>query len=48
MAPDDAPAYLDLLTARTEDEFETAFTAILNRAVHHMEKNKKKILLVCS
>lgn len=36
-----APALLDLLTAVTEDEFETAFTVILESAVIHMEKNKK-------
>jgi hypothetical protein len=36
-----APAYLDLLTSETEEEFEAAFTAILDGAVHHMEKNKK-------
>jgi hypothetical protein len=36
-----APAYLDLLTADTDEEFEAAFTAILDRAVHLMEKNKK-------
>jgi hypothetical protein len=37
-----APAYLDLITAETVDEFETAFTTILETAVSHMEKNKKK------
>jgi hypothetical protein len=36
-----APAYLDLLTAETDEEFEAAFTAILDGAVRHMEKNKK-------
>jgi hypothetical protein len=36
-----APAYLDLLTAETDEEFETAFTAILGGAIHHLEKNKK-------
>ena len=36
-----APAYLDLLTAETDEEFEDAFTVILDSAVHHMEKNKK-------
>jgi hypothetical protein len=36
-----APAYLDLLTAKTDGEFETAFTVILEGAVHHLEKNKK-------
>jgi hypothetical protein len=36
-----APAYLDLLTSETDEEFEAAFTAILERAVHHLEKNKK-------
>lgn len=37
-----APAYLDLITAETEDEFEAAFTTILEDAVSHLEKNKKK------
>jgi hypothetical protein len=37
-----APAYLDLLTSETDEEFEAAFTAILEHAVHHLEKNKKK------
>jgi hypothetical protein len=36
-----APAYLDLLTSETDEEFEAAFTAILERAVHHLEKNRK-------
>jgi hypothetical protein len=36
-----APAYLDLLTAETEREFEEAFTVVLERAVQHLEKNKK-------
>lgn len=36
-----APAYLDLLTAETEGEFEAAFTVILEVALRHMEKNKK-------
>lgn len=36
-----APAYLDLLTAETAEEFETAFTVILEGAVRHLEKNKK-------
>jgi hypothetical protein len=36
-----APAYLDLLTAESDEEFEEAFTAILERAVHHLEKTRK-------
>jgi hypothetical protein len=36
-----APAYLDLLTAETDEEFEAAFTVILDGAVRHIEKNKK-------
>ncbi len=36
-----APEYLDLLTATTDEEFEAAFTAVLGKAVHHLEKNKK-------
>jgi hypothetical protein len=35
------PAYLDLGTAETDEEFEAAFTAILEYAVQHLEKNKK-------
>jgi hypothetical protein len=37
-----APAYLDLITAESADEFEAAFTTILQIAVSHLEKNKKK------
>ena len=37
-----APEYLDLLTAETDEEFEKAFTAVLGKAVTHLEKNKKK------
>jgi hypothetical protein len=36
-----APAYIDLLTAKTTDEFEVAFTTLLEGAVTHLEKNKK-------
>ena len=36
-----APEYLDLFTARTEQEFETAFNAILERAVRGLERNCK-------
>lgn len=36
-----APEYLDLLTARSEHEFETAFNSILEIAVMHLESNKK-------
>jgi hypothetical protein len=36
-----APAYIDLLTAETDEEFETAFLTILQTAIHHLEKNKK-------
>jgi hypothetical protein len=36
-----APAYLDLLTSETVDEFEAAFCVILEGAVQHLEKNKK-------
>jgi hypothetical protein len=35
-----APEYLDLLTSKTEKEFDTAFDAILDKAVRHLEKNK--------
>lgn len=36
-----APELLDILSAKTEDEFDSAFSAILERAVFHLEKNKK-------
>jgi hypothetical protein len=36
-----SPAYLDLLTAETDDEFEVAFTAILDKAVRHLEKTRR-------
>lgn len=34
-----APEYFDLLTAGTEAEFENAFTALLQEAVAHLERN---------
>jgi len=37
------PAYLDLATARTDDESEAAFTEVLECAVQHLEKNKKNL-----
>lgn len=37
-----APEYLDLLTATTDVEFETAFDAILGKAVMHLEQNCTK------
>jgi hypothetical protein len=36
-----APAYLDLLTAETDEQFEDAFTTLLDSAVRHIEKNGK-------
>jgi len=36
-----APAYLDLFTASTDEEFEAAFTTLLEGAVQHLEKNKR-------
>lgn len=36
-----APEYLDLLTARSEEEFENAFIALFEKGVAHLEKNKK-------
>jgi hypothetical protein len=36
-----APEYLDVLTARTEEQFEAAFTVLLEVAVAGLEKNKK-------
>jgi len=35
-----APEYLDLLSAQTDQEFEQAFDALLERAVAGLEKNK--------
>lgn len=35
-----APEYLDLLTATTDEEFATAFDAVLGKAIAHLEKNK--------
>jgi hypothetical protein len=36
-----APAYLDLLTAKTDEEFEAAFTTLLETVVRQLEKNGK-------
>ena len=36
-----APEYIDLLTAETDADFESAFTVLLERAVIHLEKNKE-------
>jgi hypothetical protein len=41
-----APEYLDLLTAETDEEFETAFDAILEKAIIHLETNKKNYKLL--
>ncbi|GIK35877.1 MAG: hypothetical protein AMXMBFR45_01710 [Gammaproteobacteria bacterium] len=38
-----APAFLDLITATTSAEFETAFNSILERAVVQLESNKKNL-----
>jgi hypothetical protein len=35
-----APEYLDLLTAETDQDFERAFDALLEKAVVHLEKNR--------
>lgn len=35
-----APAYLDLLTAQTDAEFESAFDTVLSKAVAHLERNR--------
>jgi hypothetical protein len=35
-----APQYLDLLTSKTDDEFEAAFDVLLEKAVEHLEQNK--------
>lgn len=36
-----APEYLDLLTARGEDDFEAAFAPMLEQALHRLEANSK-------
>jgi hypothetical protein len=36
-----APEYLDVLTAETEEEFARAFNAIMERAVAHLERNRR-------
>lgn len=36
-----APEYLNLLTAKTETEFEQALEPLLEKAVSHLEQNKK-------
>jgi hypothetical protein len=36
-----APEYLDLLTAETDVDFESAFDALLDRAIVRLESNKK-------
>lgn len=38
-----APEYLDLLTAETDAEFESAFEVILESAVQHLERNKHNL-----
>ena len=37
-----APEYVDLLTASNETDFETAFDAILGKAIASLEENKKE------
>lgn len=36
-----APEYLDLISAETDDEFEAAFEVLLEKAVSHLEMNRK-------
>lgn len=36
-----APEYIDLFTARSDGDFEKAFTALLEKAISDLEKNKK-------
>ena len=38
------PAYLDLISAETEQEFEQAFTVILEEGISHLEKNKRQFV----
>src|SRR5262249_20712108 len=35
-----APEYLDLLTAESEEDFESAFDAVLGKAVGQLERNR--------
>lgn len=39
-----APEFIDLMAAKTDDEFESAFDALLFKAVHHLEQNKKNYM----
>lgn len=39
-------SYLDLLTARTDDEFERAFEAVMDFAVRHLERNRNNFRLL--
>ena len=41
-----APAYLDLLTAETDDQFEAAFEVILEIAIRRLERNKVNLQTV--
>ena len=41
-----APEYFDLITAKTEAEFEKAFDVFLERAVSQLESNKKNLQLL--
>lgn len=36
-----APELLDLITAATDEEFEAAFTTLLEHGIRHLEKNRK-------
>lgn len=38
-----APEYFDLISAKTEAEFEKAFDVFIERAVSHLESNKKNL-----
>jgi hypothetical protein len=35
------PSFLDMFTATSDEQFETAFTGVLEEAVRHLETNKK-------
>src|SRR5438270_1530852 len=37
------PSFLDMFTASTDEQFETAFTGVLEEAVRHLETNKKNL-----
>jgi hypothetical protein len=41
-----APAYLDLLTAETDDQFEAAFAVVLENGIRRLERNKVNLQMI--